>query len=70
MKAKDINTLWYNGVKDFDKDTLILDKTVRETGRDLYKNSIYVGVYLAAVALYGIVSEILFARSFRKREDE
>ncbi len=70
MDAKDVNMLWYNGVKGFDQGSLIMDKTVRESTRDLYKNSIYVGVYLAAVALYGIVSEILLARSFRKREED
>ncbi len=70
MDAKNVNYLWYNGVKDFDQNTLIKDKTVREAGRDLYKNSIYIGVYLAAVALYGIISEALLARSFKKREEE
>ncbi|MBR5375781.1 MAG: hypothetical protein IK139_00715, partial [Lachnospiraceae bacterium] len=70
MNAKKIDYQWYDGVKDFDPNSLIKDKTVREAGRDLYKNSIYIGVYLAAVALYGIVSEALLARSFRRREDD
>ena len=70
MDAKKIDYQWYNGLKNFDQNSLITDKTVREVGRDLYKNSIYVGVYLAAVALYGIISEVLLARSFRRREDD
>ncbi|MBO4375433.1 MAG: hypothetical protein J5829_10040 [Lachnospiraceae bacterium] len=70
MDLKEINYLWYNGVKDFDPNTLIADKTVRECGRGLYKNCIYIGVYLAAVALYGIISEALLARSFKRKEEE
>lgn len=70
MDAKKIDYQWYNDLKDFDQNSLVKDKTVREAGRDLYKNSIYVGVYLAAVALYGMISEALLARSFRRREDE
>ncbi len=69
LDLKEINYLWYNGVQGFDQNTLIKDKTIRESGRSLYKNSIYVGVYLAAVALYGIISEALLARSFKRREE-
>ncbi len=69
LDLKEINYLWYNGVQGFDANTLVKDKTVRESGRNLYKNSIYIGVYLAAVALYGIISEALLAKSFRRREE-
>lgn len=70
IPSKKVDYSWYNGIQGFDMNTLIRDRSVREAGRGLYKNSIYIGVYLAAVALYGIISEALVARSFRRKEDE
>ncbi len=69
MKQKGYDESWYQGVENFDPNYLIKDVCVRESGRDLYKNSIYVGIYLAAVALYGIISEALFIRSLNRRAD-
>ncbi len=70
MKQKNIDMSWYQGVEGFDPNDLIMDKCIRETGRDLYKNSIYIGAYLAAVALYGIISEALYIHNLNKVEDQ
>ncbi len=69
MKQKEYDASWYEGVENFDPNYLIKDVCVRESGRDLYKNSIYVGIYLAAVALYGIISEAIFIHSLNRRDD-